>query len=110
MTWIQTFDTLIVFLKEFFEKVNFEKKSADNKNSEYDQEIPQSQTADNPMAPRGRAAQPSRDTRKTIKQSNQLSLPHQDDCNTRMEILITFANSLDPDQDRQNVSSDLDPN
>ena len=33
--------------------------------SEYDQEIPQSQTADNPMAPRGRAAQPSRDTRTT---------------------------------------------
>ena len=29
-----------------------------NKNSEYDQEIPQSQTADNPVAPRGRAAQP----------------------------------------------------
>ena len=25
------------------------------KNSEYDQEIPQSQTADKPMAPRGRA-------------------------------------------------------
>ena len=35
------------------------------KNSEYDQEIPQSQTAGNPLAPRGRAAQPSRDTRKT---------------------------------------------
>ena len=33
--------------------------------SEYDQEIPQSQTADNPIAPRGRATQPSRDTRKT---------------------------------------------
>ena len=33
--------------------------------SEYDPEIPQSQTADNLMAPRGRAAQPSRDTRKT---------------------------------------------
>ena len=33
--------------------------------SEYDQEIPQSKTADNPVAPRGRAAQPSRDTRKT---------------------------------------------
>ena len=30
--------------------------------SEYDQEIPQSQTADNPVAPRGRAPQPSRDT------------------------------------------------
>ena len=35
--------------------------------SEYDQETPQSQTADNPVAPRGRAAQPSRDTRKTNK-------------------------------------------
>ena len=33
--------------------------------SEYDQEIPQSQTADNPLATRGRAAQPSRDNRKT---------------------------------------------
>ena len=33
--------------------------------SEYDQEIPQSQTADYPVAPRGRAAQPPRDTRKT---------------------------------------------
>ena len=33
--------------------------------SEYDQEIPQSQIADKPMAPRGRATQQSRDTRKT---------------------------------------------
>ena len=33
--------------------------------SEYDQEIPQSQTADKPMAPWGRASQQSRDTRKT---------------------------------------------
>ena len=32
------------------------------KNSEYDQEIPQSQTADKQMAPRGRATQQSRDT------------------------------------------------
>ena len=35
--------------------------------SEYDQEIPQSQTADNPVALQGRAAQPSH-------------------CNTRMDI------------------------
>ena len=35
--------------------------------SEYDQEIPQSQPADNPMVPRGRAALRSRDTRKTNK-------------------------------------------
>ena len=34
-------------------------------NGEYDQEIPQSQTADNPVAPRGRATKPPRDTRKT---------------------------------------------
>ena len=33
--------------------------------NEYDQEIPQSQTSDNPMALRGRATQPSRDTRET---------------------------------------------
>ena len=33
-----------------------------SKNSEYDQEIPQSQTADNPVALRGRAAQPPQDT------------------------------------------------
>ena len=33
--------------------------------SEYDQEIPQSQTADKPTAPRGRATQSSQDTRKT---------------------------------------------
>ena len=33
--------------------------------SEYDQEIPQSQTTENPVAPQGRAAQPSPDTRKT---------------------------------------------
>ena len=35
------------------------------KNIEYDQEIPQSQTADKPMAPLVRVTQPSRDTRKT---------------------------------------------
>ena len=35
--------------------------------SEYDQEIQQSQTADNTVAPRGRAAQPSQDTKKTIQ-------------------------------------------
>ena len=35
--------------------------------SEYDQEIPQSQTADNPVALRGRDAQSSRDTRRTNK-------------------------------------------
>ena len=37
------------------------------------------------MAPRGRATQPSPDTRGT-KQSIQLSLPNQDYCNTRMDI------------------------
>ena len=49
---------------------------ASKKVSEYDQEIPQSQTTDNPMAPRGRAAQPLRDTRKT-NQAKQLALSSQ---------------------------------
>ena len=35
------------------------------KNSEYDQEIPQSQTADKPMVPQGRATQQPQDNRKT---------------------------------------------
>ena len=43
--------------------------------SEYDQEIPQSQTADKPMAPRGRAIQQSRDNRKTRK-AKQPAHPH----------------------------------
>ena len=37
------------------------------KNSEYDQEIPQSQTADKPMVLWGRDTQQSQDTRKTNK-------------------------------------------
>ena len=54
--------------------------------SEYDQEIPQFQTADNPMEPIERAAQLHKTPERQIKQSNQLSLPHQDDCNTRMDV------------------------
>ena len=54
---------------------------------EYDQEIPQSQTADKPMVPRGRATQPSLATRETNKAKQPaLSLPHQDACKTRMGI------------------------
>ena len=40
-------------------------RSAYSKNSEYDQETPQSQYPDKPMAPLGRATKQSRDTRKT---------------------------------------------
>ena len=44
--------------------------------SEYDQEIPQPQTADKPMAPRGRITQPSQDTRKTnLTKHSALSSP-----------------------------------
>ena len=46
--------------------VEFNNKASQVKNSEYDQEIPQSQTADKPMAPRGRATQQSRDTRQYV--------------------------------------------
>ena len=55
--------------------------------SEYDQEIPQSQATDNPVAPRGRAALNHHETPgRQTKQSNQPSLSHQDDCNTRIHI------------------------
>ena len=54
--------------------------------SEYDQEIPQSQTADIPWH-RGEEPLIHHETPgRQIKQRNQLSLPHQDDCNTRMHI------------------------
>ena len=54
--------------------------------SEYDQDIPQSQTAENPWhreeEPHNNHETPGRHT----KQSNQLSFPHQDDCKTRRYI------------------------
>ena len=53
---------------------------------EYDLEIPQSQNLDKPVSPCGRATQQSQDTTKSKKQRNQLYLPHQDDCKTRMDI------------------------
>ena len=54
--------------------------------SEYDQEIPQSTTANNPVAPEEMPLNHHETPGRQIKQSNQLSLPHQDDCNTRMDI------------------------
>ena len=51
-------------MKLLFQKIKTTLVSVSKIVSEYDQEIPQSQTADNPVAPRGRAAQPSQDTRK----------------------------------------------
>ena len=47
------------------ENLKMRRKALGKLVSEYDQEIPQSQTADKPMASRGRAPQQSRDTRKT---------------------------------------------
>ena len=52
---IEQFNLYIIWLSLDYKKIV----------SEYDQEIPQSQTADNPVALQGRAAQPSRGTRKT---------------------------------------------
>ena len=54
--------------------------------SEYDQEIPQSQTADNPLDREEEPLNHHETPGRQIKQSNQLSLPHQDDCNTRTDI------------------------
>ena len=55
-------------------------------NNEYDQEIPQSQTADNPWHREEEPLNHHETPGRQIKQSNQLSLPHQDDCHTRMDI------------------------
>ena len=53
--------------------------------SEYDQEIPQSQTADRPWH-REEEPHNNHDTAgRQTKQSNQLSLAHRDDCKTRMD-------------------------
>ena len=57
-----------------------------DKNSEHDQELPQSQTAEKPMALRRNATQQSQDIRQTPMQSSQFSLSHQDDYKTRMDI------------------------
>ena len=46
-------------------------------------ETPQSQTADNPEK---ELLNYHETPGRQIKQSNQLSLPHQDECNTRMDI------------------------
>ena len=43
--------------------------------SEYDQEISQSQTADNPVAPLGRDALPSRDTRDNLSKTTSSLFP-----------------------------------
>ena len=54
--------------------------------SEYDQEIPQSQTAANPWHREEEPLNHHETPGRQIKQSDQLSLAYQDDCNTRMDI------------------------
>ena len=57
--------------------------------SEYDQEMPQSHTTDQLMALPGRDKEHWQSHNRTLqKQSNQLSLPQQDDCRTRKHIKI----------------------
>ena len=65
-------------------------KDFNTKKCKCDQKIPQSQTADKPMAPRGRPTRPSRDTRKT-NQAKQpaLSFPSRWLQNTqRMRVVV----------------------
>ena len=65
-TLSQTKNPAVIFLESFFYVSVLAKCVRAMKIvREYDQEIPQSQNADNPVAPRGKATQPSRDTRKT---------------------------------------------
>ena len=71
--------------------------------SEYDQEIPQSQTAGNPVTPRGRADQPSRDTRKTYKAKQPaLALPHQDKSTYNKNRAITDSHNGSKNKQKAN--------
>ena len=53
--------------------------------SEYDQEIPQSLPQATPWHHEEEPLSHHETPERQIKPSNQLSLPHQDDCNTRMD-------------------------
>ena len=53
---------------------------------EYDQEIPQSQTAYTPMTPREEPHNNRKTPGRQTKQSNQPSLPHLDHCKTKIDI------------------------
>ena len=56
----------------------------------YDQKIPQSKTTDKTMTPRGRDTNHHETPGRQTKQSDQPSLPHQDYCNTRMDLKVTY--------------------
>ena len=64
-----------------FKFMLMKKRMSQNLLNEYDQEIPQSQTADNPVAPRNMPNHHETPGRKLISKQS-VSLPHQDDCNT----------------------------
>ena len=54
--------------------------------SEHDQEIPQSELQRNPWHSKEEPNNNHETLERQTKQSNQLSLPHQDDCKTRIDI------------------------
>ena len=54
--------------------------------SEYDQEIPKSQTTDTPVHDKEEPLNHHETPGRQMKQGSQLSLPHKDDCNTRIYI------------------------
>ena len=62
--WSPGYNKFKLLIKRYHRVIQFSSCTSEIV-SEYDQEKQQSQTADNPMAQRGRAAQPSRDTRNT---------------------------------------------
>ena len=76
---------IVSSVKAYISMGSYSMDTKPSKTSEYDQEIPQSQTADKPEASRGRATQQSRDTGQTNKAKQPaLSFPYRDDCKTRM--------------------------
>ena len=59
------FSAQFINLISHYKKIGCNSNVLHKKVNEYDQEIPQSQTADNSIAPRRRATRPSRDTRES---------------------------------------------
>ena len=80
---------ILLLSADFFQNHFFRKSLSGTPSeivSEYDQEIPQHKLQTTPWHREEEPLNHHDTPGRQIKQSNQLSLPHQDDCNTRMDI------------------------
>ena len=82
--------------------------------NEYDQEIPQSQPQTTMWHREAEPPNHHETSGRQIKQSNQLSLPHQDDCNTRTDTKQrttkhrTITDSHNGSNNKQKVNNNIE--